>query len=236
MKKRNLFSPQGNRKQASVSDAEHIKNIMVMPPALKFGRIKDVYAFDNPKNKVGKYTTYVVILSPEGIVAEDVPSCYGGGHYQDNITPTTNTLQNTEETSLVIGQPVLVGFVNNSNLNPVIICPVGCQVNNGAQTTAQYPQKSGSFQGLKWNVDNAGNPKVTVPASGNLTVLVGGTVLLTIQNGLVQIGNGVDVGVLGNALVAYLNTHTHTGGTIAGLTGPPVVPATGITTSILKVQ
>jgi hypothetical protein len=92
------------------------------------------------------------------------------------------------------------------------------------------------FQGNSKTIDKNGNEVVTLPASGKYTINIGTTPLLTIDNGLVQIGSGTDVGVLGNALVAYLNAHVHTGGTISGSTGPPTIPATGITTTVLKVQ
>lgn len=234
-----LFTAFGNRSQSAVADSNYKKSTVEMPSTLRFGRIKAVLPKDNLKNKVGKYVTYDVMLSPNGVVIEDVPACSTGGQIVDFNTPDAPALTtiNTEETPFVVGQPVLVGFVSGSNMNPIIISAVGSQFNASSETTAQHPRKSGSFQGLTWFIDKTGNPNVTVPSSGNLTVVVGTTTLLTISNGLVQIGTGSDVGVLGNALVSYLNAHTHSGvQTGGGVSGPPVTPATGITTSVLKVQ
>lgn len=245
-----LYSMFGHRQQSAIHDSKNLANIMSMPFLFKPGVIAKVFTADDPKNFPGitsgaqGYITYNVELTPEGIIIENLPAMGQTTGHLDGMTVDPNypldtpsmDMQNTYEEPYVVGQPVVVGFLNNSPLNGFIIGSLPSQFNNGTQTSAQYPEKRGSWQGTSWKIDKNGNPVLTLPTADNLTVVVGSTVLLTISNGVVQIGNGSDVGVLGNALVAYLNAHTHTGGTILGLTGPPVVPATGITTSVLKVQ
>lgn len=65
----------------------------------------------------------------------------------------------------------------------------------------------------------SGTAKVEIDPTGNVTV----------DGVMISIGQGaVDPAVLGNALLTYLNSHTHTApaGVAGGPTTPPIVPAT----------
>lgn len=254
-----MYSLFGSRKQSSVNDAENFNEHMSKPTGLKLGVIIDVFTSDNPKNVPGissgaqGYVTYNIELTPDGVIVENVPAMMTGGkvvsgiaidpNYPPNV-PNTD-IQNTEETPFIIGQPVIVGFLNNSHLNPFILGPISFQLNNGTQSFSEYPQKTASWQGTNWKIDKNGFPTVNLVASGILRVQLNGLDLVTVNGATntVDIGNGGEPGVLGNTLVAYLNSHTHApgtfsngGGPVVGFSGPPVQDSSGVKTTILKVQ
>jgi hypothetical protein len=226
------------------------------------GVVIGVYTSDNPLNIPGitgtsqGYIVYDVELTPEGIVVEKIPSSGTGGHVTgssvDPVYPPDTppmAIQNTDEEPYVIGQPVVVGFINNSPLNGFILCPISCQFNAGSQSASQYPQKFWSWQGTTRTVDKNGTITYNVVSNQKFIIQVNGTPLVTVDGSTntVDIGNGGQPGVLGDALTTYLNTtlgtwlstHIHSGGTIAGSTGPPATSApasSGIGTTVLKVQ
>ncbi len=252
---RDIYSPNGDREQASVNDGFNATEFSGTSYTLRFGVISEVFTADNPKNVPGNgngrqgYLVYTVKLSPNGVVVKNVPAMSTGGHYStgNRDTPNAGPLdeQNTDETPYVIGQPVIIGFVNGSNFNPIILGPGSCQHNAGSQTMAQYPQKSEVFQGHSRIVDKDGSEAIILPVTGLYTIKVGTITLLTIENGLVQIGNGTEAGVLGNSLRTYLENHTHAAGTFSNSGGPVVgfsgapnspVDASSVVSSLFKVQ
>jgi hypothetical protein len=252
-----LYSPENNRKQSLIHDTESSGDIMPTPLPLKYGIIYDVSTLDNVSisqpgstlpNFPGAYLVYTVKLTPNGVFLRNVPAMMTGGHVQSNFNaPNASPLpqQNTEETPFVIGQPVIIGFVNNSNFNPIILGPVACQMNastssaTGAapfplapQTSEIYPQKQGIFQGTEWSIDKAGNTTLNIAAKSQFTLQIGGTTIVTAKPSSDSDGYELDFGlsgdteptILGNALVTYLNTlvtafnnHTH----ISAVSGSP---------------
>ena len=269
--KRQLMSPSGNRVQAGVLDAKDSDKFVHMAPILRLGTVYSVNTFDtalpnNPlsPNRVGKYITYDVILNPLGVIVRDVPALGSSGYYNNTLVPnssessTTNVYENSDETPYYAGQPVLIGTIENSNLNLVIIGGFPCQLNSGSQTAAEYPQKQGSFQGTSYKIDKNGNPTLNIVASGNLHVQINGVPFLTIDGSTntvdlgptashVNLGAAVEPTVLGNTLNTYLsnfintvfNLHTHqvisTGAPT--LTPTPLgTPPSGITTTVVKVS
>ncbi len=250
---RDLFSEDGNREQASVSDAEHSSIFIKPTPTLKTGTIYAVNTYDtfnasNPSspNRFGKYISYDVMVSPLGVIVRDVPALGSSGHYANSIFPSGPPIedQNTEETPFVIGQPVLLGFTNDSSLNPIIIGAYPSMSNGGSQTggsSGEYPQKQGIFQGTSWKIDKNGNPTVNIISNGKLKVEVNGTPFITVDgaNNLVDIGTGSEFGVLGNTLQTFLSSleiwlDAHTHGGPPPLTPSPTPPT--VTTTVLKVQ
>src|ERR1700722_2113239 len=121
-----IYTASGNRKQSSVYDAELYKRIMDKTPPLRFGVVENVYTGDNQLNLPGissgsqGYITYDVKIAPQGIVIKQVPAMSTGGHIINIDTPNGPPMsqQNTEEYPFVIGQPVLEGFINESNFIP----------------------------------------------------------------------------------------------------------------------
>lgn len=248
--RKKLTSSFATRKQSAVADAEYKKHQMEMPSTLKFGRITRVnQTNDTAHNKVGAYITYDVILSPNGVTIQDVPSCVNNSSQViDRITPSAPALTtiNYEETPFILGQPVLVGFVNGSNLNPVILMACPSQF-APSQTSTQYPQKTESWQGTTRVIDKSGNVTYNIVSNQKFKIQINGTTLATVDgtNNTVDIGTGVEFGVLGNTLQTFLNSvfnavsgHTHSGVTTGvGVTGPPVaITVPTVTTTVLKVQ
>jgi hypothetical protein len=102
------------------------------------GTIIDVLAVDrtdsegNLLNLPGTYLTYTVQLAPTGVVIQDVPTLMSGGHtkfFTNTSASPALTFQNSEETPYVIGQPVIIGFLNGSSFNPIILGSASCQMN-----------------------------------------------------------------------------------------------------------
>jgi hypothetical protein len=98
-------------------------------------------------------------------------------------------------------------------------------------------------------VDKNGTVTYNVVSNQKFIIQVNGTPLVTIDGSTntVDIGNGGQPGVLGDALTTYLNTtlntwlstHTHAVTTAPGTTGPPLndpPPTASIETTVLKVQ
>lgn len=258
---KDIYSPFGNRKQASVHDAENPYEHHKMSAPFRLGIVSDVFTSDSPFNLPGisggaqGYITYNVKLTPEGVVVKNIPAMMTGGHMPNgmSIDPSfppnvnVNGPQNTEETPLLIGQPVIVGFFNNSPLNGFIVGPISCQYNAGSQSAAEYPKKSQSWQGTTWWTDKNGNKEVDFPSTGTYIIKMGGQVLVELKNGEIDLGaasgdSSLQPTILGNALNAYLtnfitsifNVHTH-----ASPIAPPVplgTPPSGIKTTIVKVK
>jgi hypothetical protein len=279
-----MYSPDGNRKQSIIAEVSRQSEILPLPMALMAGMITDIYSVDRANsagellNVPGAYLTYTVKLSPTGVFIHNVPSmCSASGHTKAFVnTLASNDLghQNTEDSPHFLGQPVIIGFINGSNFNPIILGPAPCQMNattmgpGGGDTVLDpqtaganlnldpttgasdgdniYPQRQGSFQGSTWKLDKKGNVTLNIVSNGKLNVQVNGVPFITVDgsNNTVDIGTGAEPGVLGNTLQNFLNQvfssltgHTHTGGTISGLTGPPnPVSVPNIETSVLKVQ
>jgi hypothetical protein len=254
-----VYSPTGHRHQSAVNDAKSITEHFRLSSPFRLGVVIGVFTSDNPLNPPGitgssqGYIVYDVELTPEGIVLEKIPAGMTGGHvtgasvdpvYPPNTPPMAT--QNTSEDPFVIGQPVVVGFINNSPLNGFVLCPLSCPFNAGSQSAAQYPQKFWSHQGTTRTVDKNGTVTYNVVSNQKFKIEINGTPLCTVNGATntVDIGNGSQPGVLGTALQNFLNTvfdailgHTHTGGTILGNTGPPVaVVVPNVETSVLKVQ
>ncbi len=251
------FTAFGNKNQASVMDTQNIAQTVASPYPLRFGVIVDVYTPDDKRNITGSYTMYSVALTPSGQIIRNVPTSMCSGHNDwfdkvpQNALPEGAQLpidtQNSEETPYKVGQPVLIGFVSASYMNPIIICPASSILNSSSQTKDNYPQKTGSFQGLTWSVDKTGNPSMVIPQTGNLTIYVGSNdpanLLLTISAGSVIIGPTAtsQPGVLGDALKSFLDNvfngttgHTHTNGNGGAPTGPPI--GILVPTTVLKVN
>lgn len=247
------------RRQASVVDAENNATLTKVPQVLRSGIIEDVYTIDNTRGiPFGVYTLYTVRLAPLGQWIQNVPAMNLGGHYNEtfkvpNYGPNNPDMQappadvqNCEETPYVVGQPVIVGFLNGSHLNPIILGPAPTPWGNSKQTTANYPMKWARHQGTEWWVDKNGNAEVDVKSGGTLTVKIGGAILCKISGGEIDLGgdSGLEPTVLGTTLQNFLNTqfgasgHTHSGVTTGpGTSGPPVaVTVPTITTTVAKVK
>jgi hypothetical protein len=223
-----LYSPFGDRQSAAIHDTGESSAFGNSPGYLVAGTVSGITSVDlqdsqgRLQNIPGTYLTYTVKLAPRGVFIHDVPAMMSGGHTRCKTTTlASNELghQNTEETPYVIGQPVLVGFVNGSNFNPVILGPLACQLNaatvspdgsenfpldpqtcgtkisldpaTGASSGDHvYPQKQGIFQGTSWKIDKNGNPTVNIKASGRLNVQINGVPFVTIDGA----SNTVDLG------------------------------------------
>jgi hypothetical protein len=257
-----VYTPFGHREQSSVNAARNITDHFKLASPFRLGMVIGVYTSDNPLNVPGiagtsqGYLVYDVEVTPEGVVLEKIPAAMSGGHVTGTsvdpvFSPATPSMaiQNTEETPFVIGQPVVVGFINNSPLNGFILCPIACQFNAGSQTAAQYPQKFESWQGTTRTIDKNGTVTYNIVSNQKFIVEVNGTTFLTVDGSTntVDIGNGSEPGVLGATLTTYLNTtlnhwlssHVHSGvSTGMGFSGAPLVspPTASIETTVLKVQ
>jgi len=157
-----------------------------------------------------------------------------------------------EETPYVINQPVLVGFLQDDETNPIILGPLPCVQGGSGQTEADYPKKYGSFQGASWSIDKNGAAEIDFPLAQSLTIKIGGNVLCYIKDGEVDLGapNGdptLKTTVLGSVLKTFLDSvfgaggHTHAAGTIpapsGSVTGPPVgITVTPFETTVVKVK
>jgi hypothetical protein len=274
------YSLTGNVKSSGIVDGVNRMIAQSNLTAIKIGVIEDVLTIDNPSAlPTAAYTMYNVRVSPQGQLIRNVPSVSHGGHFNTTVLldPTRapnyqqatafqappDSVQNIDETPYVIGQPVILCFVNGSNLNAIILGALPCIFGGVGQNTADYPKKYGSFQGTQWSIDKNGNPSLNIVTDGILNVQVNGVDFLQVNgstntvnlgtgtSGTVNIGEGsVQPTVLGTTLDSYLsgalstwlNTHTHvsaspgvdTGPASASLTGPaPTVPT--ITSSQVNV-
>jgi len=267
------FNRSGNRRQSSVIDATNDLSMARVRNGFHHGAIVDVYTIDNPKNMgvpFGVYTLYSVRLAPSGQIVRNVPALSFGGHFLSStvsawnnlpnygvtseVSAPSNSIQNVEETPYVINQPVLVGFLQDKDVNPIILGPAPCIEGGSGQTTSEYPKKYGFFQGTSWSIDKSGAVELDVTNGQNLTIKVAGNTLCYITNGVVNLGgsSAADTTVLGPALMTYLNTtlkgwidnHMHTSAsagsqtstpTTAPATPDPFPTASGIETTIVKV-
>lgn len=238
------FSDFGNSIQASTLDAKLKSYYYEVGYPLRMGVIYAVRTKDDSKNRFG-FTVYDVMIMPDSAILRDVPSFNNSGHYNNSSYGGGDlTKQNSEETPLVAGQPVVVGFIENNNVNPFIICTAAVQDYSNSELASEHPKKSGKFQGTSWSIDKNGATVLDIKDAQTLTVKVNGVLLCKVTGTTVEIGNGGEFGVLGNTLQTFLNSfiitynaHTHTEtGTITTI---PIVQAGApptVTTTILKVQ
>ncbi|VVB53201.1 Uncharacterised protein [uncultured archaeon] len=252
------------RRQASVVDAENNAKMAKVPQILRSGIVEDVYTIDNTRGiPSGVYTLYTVRLAPLGQWIQNVPAMSLGGHYNETFkvpnygpnnpdmqTPPAD-VQNCEETPYVVGQPVIVGFLNGSQLNPIILGPAPTPWGNSKQTAANYPMKWARHQGTEWWVDKDGNAEIDVKAGGTLTVKIGGVILCKISGGEVDLGSdsSIEPTIMGdafknyieNTLLTALNSHVHTGVQGGpGMSGTPAAsftnPPSSVYTTVAKVK
>ena len=240
----NPYSATGDVIQAAVVDSANRMQGQQLSQSLKLGIIEDYYTVDNTDTTIspqGAYTMYCVRLFPYGQPLYNVMPLMPGGHINSNVnipgygannsshTVPLASVQNVEETPYVVGQLVLVGFINGSTMNPIILGSVPCIQAASGQTTAKYPKKYGSFQGTNWSIDNTGNVELDVNSASSIKVTCGGSTLFVVKNGELDLGGdssdtSMQPALLGTNLVTWLNNHTHI---VAGITTGLAATATG---------
>lgn len=152
------------------------------------GVVKAVYAKDNTANLTGgKYTTYQV-------------ECYfPDTGYKAVLNSQARYLGNggngtiAKETPLLVGQPVLVGFIGADPNNPVIlgVLPDASLENSVSQEQAEHPQQTQSVNGVVFQVDKDGNYSIQIPAGKTITIQDrnGATLLKVTEGGTVSLDN-----------------------------------------------
>lgn len=269
---RKPFSPIGNRRSSAVVDTQNNDFYQRVPYTLRTGVIEDVYTIDNKDGiPFGLYTLYTVRLAPAGQWIENVPAMEWGGHYNNNIQvpnfgpdnpdmqPPPADIQNCDENPYIVGQPVIIGFLSGSQMNPIILGPAPTPYMNSKQTKIAYPIRWGRHQGTEWSVDKDGNVEVDIKSGETLTIKVGGSVLCKISGGEVDLGSDSDTDLqstimgkyfktyIEDTLIQMINSHTHLAGTlvagstpVTGVSGSPVSPTSNppsnIYTTVAKVK
>jgi len=253
MRKLSRLGAGDNVRQSAVVNGTNSSSENAYMSGTHHGIIADVTTVDNARNvgtPYGVYTLYTIKLAPSGQMLYNVPAMSWGGHYlrsdtslmrklplysiQSLVSDPPDGVQNTDETPYVIDQPVIVTFIQGHEMSPIILGPMHCMRGGSGQKSAEYPKKSGSFQGANWSINKTGSAELDLPTTQNLTIKVNGKILCYITDGVVDLGAndpadgtaGTQRTILGDAFKSYmtslistLNSHTHTPGTlVAGST------------------
>lgn len=199
-------------------------NVMEM-----IGEVRDVICKDDPRNLVGKFTVYGVDMYQQR------PSTI---YYMDNVPYIGQNagIGNESEDPLLVGQLVIVKFLEGDPNRPCIVRPYFNKNHETAvaQTKEQHPRVKHVRNGVDLTIDKHGETILKLPEGKALTVVDrnGDQVLKVDEDGDVELGDGTLRRLVDERIVAAINGLSWTIPALA-VSGTPPATAPGVTTGIV---
>jgi hypothetical protein len=200
------------------------------------GKVVGVYPKDHAENPTGTLTLYQV----EIYLHSPAFSC---------VIPFAPYLgqsagkANASEDPLLVGQYVVVAFLEGDPNRPYIQGIWFDQETNVAGLSADYPTVRHERNGTIATIDKGGNVEVRLASQKSFKLVDSNGVVIfqLVHSGgqyEVHLGGSVDLRpLITDALIAQYDAHVHTGGTLGGgFTGVPTALLVGVSTTIAKAK